>query len=145
MEKMARLRHRQSTDQELERAEQRGKDMQGALYARSVRFSSARDSFTLRMFAGPTVEIPRSMIPHVKEASRSLAAGVTLSPMGSSLHWEALDMDFSVPGLIREVFGITEPLRRAGATKSPARAAASKANGRLGGRPRKKKRQKTAA
>lgn len=94
------------------------------------------------MYSGTVVEIPRKLVPVIDKAP--LSADVELSPMGSSLRWDALDADFSVPGLIREVFGMTAALRRAGATKSKARAKASKENGLLGGRP-PRKRPKVAA
>jgi hypothetical protein len=62
---------------------------------------------------------------------------VELSPAGWLIVFPALDADYSVAGLLREIFGFTAQQRRAGATKSPARAAASRANGKKGGRPKK--------
>jgi len=43
-----------------------------------------------------------------------------------------------VRALVREILGFNDAPRRGGATKSKARADASRANGKLGGRPRKK-------
>jgi predicted butyrate kinase (DUF1464 family) len=57
------------------------------------------------------------------------------------LHWEDLDADLSVPGLLLSSIGRSERLselaRLAGRAKSPAKAAAARANGAKGGRPRK--------
>ncbi len=56
---------------------------------------------------------------------------------GFGLHWEALDVDLSVPALMAESFGtktwMRELARRAGSVK----AAAARVNGAKGGRPKK--------
>jgi hypothetical protein len=63
-------------------------------------------------------------------------------PTGSALHWESLDADMAVPQLVSGLFGtkgwMTEPGRQGGKLKSAAKAQASRDNGKLGGRPRKK-------
>jgi hypothetical protein len=57
--------------------------------------------------------------------------------LGYGLHWEALDVDLSIPGLIAGIFGTRSYMaRRAGQATSPAKAAAARANGAKGGRPR---------
>lgn len=57
---------------------------------------------------------------------------------GYGLHWETLDADFTVGGLLAGVFGTKAYMaRRAGQTTSPAKAAAARANGAKGGRPKK--------
>ena len=60
---------------------------------------------------------------------------------GYGLHWEKLDADLSIPALIVGIFGskawMQELARRGGASTSPAKAAAARANGAKGGRPRK--------
>jgi len=70
-------------------------------------------------------------------------AEVAVLGLGLGLHWERLDVDASVPGLLAVLFG-TRPwldrqrAARAGATRSPAKAAAARRNGAKGGRPRKR-------
>ncbi|PZR07781.1 MAG: DUF2442 domain-containing protein, partial [Azospirillum brasilense] len=50
----------------------------------------------------------------------------------------ALDADLSVPGLLAGLFGTRAFMaRQAGRATSPAKAAAARANGARGGRPRK--------
>ena len=56
-------------------------------------------------------------------------AKVEVRGAGHGLHWEALDADFTVPGLIMGLFGTRawmarEQARHAGAAKSPAKAIA---------------------
>ena len=55
---------------------------------------------------------------------------------GSGLHWEALDADLSIPGLLAGLFETKAYLaQQAGRAASPAKAAAARANGTKGGRP----------
>ncbi len=56
---------------------------------------------------------------------------------GYGLHWEALDADLSVPGLLAGRFGTQAFMaRRAGQATSPAKAEAARGNGTKGGQPR---------
>lgn len=77
----------------------------------------------------------------MKAATPDQLAGVEIAGAGSGLHWEALDVDLSVPALMAGSFGtkawMRELARRAGSVTSPAKAAAARANGAKGGRPRK--------
>ena len=75
-------------------------------------------------------------------ASDAALADVAILGRGYALHWPRLDADFTVPGLLMGVFGTrawmaSELARRAGQSRSPAKAAAARANGRKGGRPRR--------
>ena len=57
---------------------------------------------------------------------------------GEALHWEDLDADISVPGLLFDLLNVKEWYARwLGSAKSEAKAAAARANGKKGGRPRK--------
>jgi hypothetical protein len=84
---------------------------------------------------------PASSIPQLADASADALSAVEVSPGGSGLHWEALDVDLSVPGLLLSTMGRSEQLRElarlAGRVSSPAKAEAARANGAKGGRPRK--------
>jgi hypothetical protein len=56
-------------------------------------------------------------------------------------HWESLDVDLGVPELVAGLFStktwMAELGRQGGKAKSAAKSAASRANGKRGGRPRK--------
>lgn len=57
---------------------------------------------------------------------------------GFGLHWETLDVDYTVPGLMNGVFGTARWMAaRAGQARSSAKAEASRENGQKGGRPTK--------
>jgi hypothetical protein len=136
MEQVARVK-RVPTDAEIEAARARGR-LEMAASAASVAYDRRRDVIVVTMRSGAIATIPRTLIPVVAEAEPRSVADVELSPLGSSLRFPSLDADFAVLGLIRRVFGVNEANRIAGATKTPARATASRANGAKGGRPRTK-------
>jgi Protein of unknown function (DUF2442) len=78
----------------------------------------------------------------LERASDAELAQVEVLGLGLGLHWERLDVDLSVPGLLAGLFGTKayidrQRAARAGATSSPAKAAAARRNGAKGGRPRK--------
>ena len=95
----------------------------------------------MELSSGIIFGFPASSIPTLSKATPAQLAAVELSPGGGGLHWEELDADLSVPGLLLSAIGRsqkpTERARLAGQTKSPAKAAASRANGAKGGRPRR--------
>jgi uncharacterized protein len=48
--------------------------------------------------------LPVNLIPELKRAARSDVRSVEVLGRGSGLHWESLDLDLSVPGLVSSVF-----------------------------------------
>jgi len=78
----------------------------------------------------------------LEEASDDALAEVEILGLGFGLHWERLDVDLSVPGLLAGLFGTKTYMDReraahAGSATSLAKAAAARRNGAKGGRPRK--------
>ncbi len=71
-------------------------------------------------------------------ASDAGLAEIEDSPIGYGLHWPQLDEDYPVPDPMNGVLGIAKWLAaRAGGGTSEAKAAAARANGAKGRRPRK--------
>ena len=69
-------------------------------------------------------------------------ADIEISPAGLGLHWPKLDADLYVPALLQGVFGSKKWMARqlgaeGGRARTAVKIAASRANGRKGGRPRK--------
>lgn len=89
---------------------------------------------------GAMISIPVKLIPALKRSSPSEVRSVEVLGRGGGLHWEALDVDLSVPGLVSSVFAgpewMAELGRVGGRRSSAAKAAAARRNGRKGGRPR---------
>lgn len=95
----------------------------------------------MELTSGFVFGFPAKAIPALANASAAQLAAVELSPGGSGLHWDAIDADLSIPGLLLSSVERSEKLselaRLAGRSKSRAKAAAARANGAKGGRPRK--------
>jgi len=108
--------------------------------AASARYDRAKDRIELELSNGCLFGFPVKSIPYLAGATAKQLSAVEVDP-GGGLHWEDLDVDLSVPGLLMSTLGRKEKLselaRIAGRTKSAAKAAASRVNGAKGGRPRK--------
>lgn len=95
----------------------------------------------VELTTGVTVLFPPELLQGLRGASPEALAAVEVSPYGTSIHWEELDADFSVNGLISGIFGtrvwMADLGRKGGRATSEAKAAAARANGMRGGRPRK--------
>jgi hypothetical protein len=99
------------------------------------------DTIDLQFRGGGSMSIPRRLIRGLNRASNSTLAAISVSPAGDALSWPSLNIDLYVPGLVERAFGsrlfAAVTGRRGGRTKSKAKTAAAKANGRKGGRQRK--------
>ena len=66
---------------------------------------------------------------------------IEISAAGLGLHWPKLDADLHVPALVKGVLGTKQWMKQIGAaggrSVTVAKAVAARANGKLGGRPRK--------
>lgn len=89
---------------------------------------------------GAAITLPVKLIPGLRNAAVRDLRAVEILGRGGGLHWEILDFDLSVPGLLSSVFAGPEWLaelgRIGGSRSSAAKAAAARRNGRKGGRPR---------
>jgi hypothetical protein len=99
------------------------------------------DIVAITLSTGVGITIPRKLLQGLEKAAPRDAAKVTLEDYGSSLHWESLDVDHYIPGLISGIYGtrkwMSELGKKGGASRSDAKQGASRENGRKGGRPRK--------
>ena len=127
---------------EVAQARERGRWMEKyAPLARAASYSARNGRLTVELTNGCTFIVPARQLQGLGDASDADLAKVEVAGIGYGLHWPTLDADFTVPGLLMGVFGsdlwmAREMARRAGATTSPAKAAAARRNGRKGGRPR---------
>ncbi|EUB98011.1 Protein of unknown function DUF2442 [Rhizobium sp. CF080] len=128
------------TDAELTRAKRRWETERAQRPVPvSARFDHSSGRIVVEFANGAAFMVPARSLEGLTEAADEQLAEVEL--LGETgLHWESLDVDYSISGLMSGVFGsrtFMEAQRRGGQSKSPAKIAASRANGTKGGRPRK--------
>ena len=130
------------SDAQFATAEARGKaQMESEPRALAARYDAKSGRIIVELSNGATYAFPASLGQGLEEATPPQLAEVEILGAGFGLHWESLDVDLSIPGLLAGHFGtkawMSELARRAGSATSPAKAAAARANGVKGGRPRK--------
>lgn len=127
------------TDAEIDTTIQRGNIAQQAEpRAESARYDKRNSRVIVDLKNGCIFAFPPCLAQGLETATDEELAAVEILGAGYGLHWEALDVDLSVPGLLTGLFGTKAYMaRRAGQATSPAKAAAARENGRKGGRPRK--------
>lgn len=127
------------TDAQIEAANERGRVFRETHpHAKSARYDAKADRVVVDLTNGATFAFPPRLVEGLHDASPDEIAEVEVIGAGFGLHWETLDLDYTVPGLVNGVFGTAKWMAaRAGRTTSLAKAAAARANGAKGGRPRK--------
>lgn len=130
------------SDPQVEAAEARGRAMMEAEpRAQAVHYDAASGRVVVDLTNGCTFAFPARRVEELENATDAEIAEVEIVGMGFDLHWPTRDADLSLRGLMNGVYGtgkwMSELARRAGRITSPAKAAAARANGAKGGRPRK--------
>jgi len=130
-------------DREIDRARARGRRLAVAEpRAAKARYDARTGRVVVDLTNGCSFVFPARSLQGLEKASDAELAKVEVLGAGHGLHWESLDADFAVSGLLMGIFGtrawmLSELARQAGRTTSRAKAAAARANGRKGGRPRR--------
>jgi hypothetical protein len=116
----------------------------------SAHFDRASKRLQIELQDGVAMMIPVASIQGLEKAKAREIEAVELLAQGYALHWPAMDVDVTVPGLVAGVFGtrqwmrqiasgfLSEAGRKGGSASTKAKRTAARANGKLGGRPRKK-------
>jgi hypothetical protein len=113
---------------------------------RQVRASTARYNresglVEVELTNGIVLGFPSHLAEGLAGASEDDLSEVEITPLGTTLHWERLDVDLAVDGLMAGLLGsprwMAELGRIGGKARTPAKAAAARINGQKGGRPRK--------
>lgn len=106
--------------------------------ALAARYDRASGRVVVDLKNGCTLAFPPQLAQGLQDASEEELSDIEILGNGYGLHWQALDVDLSLPGLMAGIFGTRAWMaRRAGRATSAAKAAAARANGAKGGRPRK--------
>lgn len=130
------------SDAQIDAAEARGRDaLANEPRALAARYDRKAGRIIVDLASGATFAFPPGLGQGLEAATPDQLAKVEIAGAGFGLHWEALDVDLSVPALMAGSFGtktwMPELARRAGSVTSPAKAAAARVNGAKGGRPKK--------
>jgi hypothetical protein len=116
-------------------------DMQNTPHAIKAKYDARKKMVMVDLSNGATFGFPAHLAQGLESATVAQLSQIEISPMGTGLSWPLLDADLTVEGLLRGVFGSRAWMRahaaRAGRVRSQAKAIAARANGALGGRPRK--------
>lgn len=126
----------------LEQAKAQGVlDMQKTPRAIKAKYDARKKMVMVDLSNGATFGFPAHLAQGLESATVAQLSQIEISPMGTGLHWPLLDADLTVEGLLHGVFGSRAWMRahaaKAGRVRSQAKANAARANGSLGGRPRK--------
>lgn len=127
------------TDRQIDAALERGRAAQRhEPRATSARYDPKSGRMIVELTNGCTFAFPPKLAQGLEVATEEQLAEVEILGTGYGLHWETLDADLSIPGLLTGLFGTRAYLaQQAGRTTSQAKAAAARANGAKGGRPRR--------
>lgn len=109
--------------------------------AESVQYSEVDDRIVISLKNGASFSFLPSMVEGLGQATAEELRDFWMPESGDSIHWESLNVSFSIPGLLIGMFGtkrwMEELGRSGGKATSPAKAKSSAENGKKGGRPRK--------
>lgn len=127
---------------QIEKAREAGKNADAIEpRAESVSYSELDNLITIRLKNGAISSFPPTLVQGLADATPDQIADFSLFSEGRSVRWESLDIDFSIPGLVANIFGTREWMaelgRQGGLRISPAKADAARKNGAKGGRPKK--------
>ncbi len=119
------------SEEEFERqfaeATRRGEEaMKTEITASHAYYDSATHRLVIELKSGATHSVPCQLIQGLRDADPADIAAVELGLRGASLHWEKLDNDFTVGGLVRGIYGTKkwmEQLAREHAETAQAQAA----------------------
>ncbi len=126
------------TKAEFEAATRRGNEISDEVLARSARYDPRTRKMHVDLRSGASFSFHVDQLQGLEGAKDEDLAEVEIMGDGFGLHWEKLDADFTVGGLAAGIFGTAKYMaQQAGRARSDAKAAAARANGAKGGRPRK--------
>ena len=143
------------TEEELERmfaeSDRRGEEsLKTEIQAQQAYYDPTAHRLVIELKNGATHSVPCHLLQGLRDADPADIAAVELGLRGASLHWEKLNWDFTVGGLVRGIFGTAKwmaqlaagdshPKARAtakattkSATNRPSRVTAAPANGKRG-------------
>jgi hypothetical protein len=111
-------------------------------FAVAARYDRRRDRVIVSLNTGLELAFPPRMAQGLEHAVPADLIDIELSPSGFGIHFPKLDAHLYLPALLQGVFGskawmAAQPDAAGGRSRSRTKAAAARADGKRGGRPRK--------
>jgi hypothetical protein len=131
------------TDADIRAAEKRMQTrLKSQPHAISARYDRRGARIVVGLSNGLELGVPVDLAQGLAGAKPADLADIEVTPTGLGLHWPRLDADLYLPALMEGIFGTRGWMARVmgkagGRSTSSVKQAAARANGRLGGRPRK--------
>jgi hypothetical protein len=112
----------------------------------SATFDTDQGKIVIELSTGLTIAFRPNDAQGLEQATQTDLEKIEISPSGFGLHFPRIDADLYIPALLDGFFGSRSWTAarlgaRGGKAKTEAKADASRANGLLGGRPRKRNRE----
>lgn len=129
---------------EFERARARGeKRRRDEPYAVDARYDRRQQRVVVQLNTGLLVVFSADLVEGLQDAKPRDLQEIEITPSGFGLHFPRLDADVYLPGLLAGESGSRRWMaarlgQSGGRSRSAAKAAAARTNGKLGGRPRKR-------
>jgi hypothetical protein len=128
---------------DFKRATQRAKDLESRIpRAVSAHYDRKTGRIVVHLSSGLIVSFSPADVDGLDDARPSQLKEIQISPSGFGIHIPGLDADLYVPSLLEGFLGSKAWMasrlgQMGGQSRSKRKRAASRANGKLGGRPRK--------
>jgi hypothetical protein len=128
---------------DFERAGERAKELESRVpRAVAARYDRKSGRVVIELSSKLVVSFLPADVQGLERARPSELTEIEISPSGFGIHFPAIDADLYVPGLLEGLLGSKAWMASrlgqiGGQSRSDAKKEASRANGRLGGRPRR--------
>jgi hypothetical protein len=131
------------TSQEFKQANARAKTLKaGTPAATSARFDRKSGNIIVTLSSGVGIFFSPKDAQGLEDATPAQLSQIEITPSGFGLHFPKLDADLYVPAILEGFLGSRKWMAsrlgaQGGKARTKAKASAARANGALGGRPRK--------
>ena len=132
------------TKQEFQQANERMKALQASTPSATAAYYDRKSkNIIVKLSTGIGIFFSPRDAQGLEEGTASQLSDIEISPSGFGLHFPQLDADLYVPSLLEGILGSRKWMAarlgaEGGKARTKAKASAARANGTLGGRPRKR-------